>query len=375
MAHGILKNCKVSGIACAVPPFIKKADDYNDIIGKDAVAKFIDTVGMSQGHVCDGRIMTSDLCFAAAEKLIAEITIDKNSIDALILVTQTPDYIAPSTACVLQYRLGLQQECMAYDINLACSGYVYGLVTAMSYLQTGGIKKVLLLAGDVVSYHCAPVDRGLMILSCDAGSATLIEFDENAPDTFFMLGTIGSGYKSLIVPYGGYKHRFGNQQRTEREPGVIRSDYDGYMDGAEVFKFSIMEVPKLFKKFFELFHYTEESFDMVFLHQANLFIMKNIIKRLKIPHYKMAISIDRFGNTGAATIPLTICDYYNNDGKAVAHRKQHVALSGYGIGLSLGVMSLTIDPAVCLPIFQTDQTFDDEIDNLHDNITSFVNTK
>jgi len=374
MAHGVLKNCKISGIACAVPPFIKKAEEYKHVIGKDAVAKFIETVGMKQGHVCDGRIMTSDLCFAAAEKLIAELAIDKNKIDALILVTQTPDYIAPSTACVLQYRLGLTQDCMAYDINLACSGYVYGLVNAMSYLQTGGIKRVLLLAGDVVSYHCSPTDRGLMILSCDAGTATLIEYDENASDSCFMLGTIGSGYKSLIVPYGGYKHRFGDQKRTEREPGTIRSDYDGYMDGAEVFKFSIMEVPKLFKKFFELFHYTGESFDMVFLHQANLFIMKNIIKRLKMPYDKMALSIDRYGNTGAATIPLTICDYYNNTGKMAVKESQHVILSGYGIGLSLGVVSLSINPDVCLPIFETDLTYDDDIESLHQNSSKFINT-
>ena len=262
---------------------------------------------------------------------------------------------------------------MAFDVNLACSGYVYGLVNAMAHMQGQGLKKILLLAGDAASYHCSPQDRGLMMLSGDAGTATLIESSSGAPDVYYILNTIGSGFKNLIVPCGGYKHRFGDQARTEREPGIIRSDYDGYMDGAEVFKFAIMEVPKLFRRFDELHGCNETSFDRLFLHQANLFIMKNITKRLKIAPEKMAVSIDRYANTGAATIPLTMCDYYSRQPRDGTQRLERAALAGFGIGLSLGVLSLSIDPAVCLPIFETDLTFDDQIDSLHQTRRSFVN--
>lgn len=373
MAHGILESCRISGVACAVPRKKKKPEDYTDVVGKEAVEKFIATVGVREWRVCDGRMMTSDLCCAAADKLLTERSVDRASIDGLIFVSQTPDYVAPSTACVLQHRLGLSQDCMAFDVNLACSGYVYGLVNAMAHMQGRGLKKVLLLAGDAVSYHCSPQDRGLMMLAGDAGTATLIEHSPGAPEVSYLLNTIGSGFKNLIVPYGGYKHRFGDQARTEREPGIFRSDHDGYMDGAEVFKFSIMEVPKLFRRFYELHGCNESSFDRLFLHQANLFIMKNIVKRLKIPSEKMAVSIDRFANTGAATIPLTMCDFYARQSREGLGRQERVALAGFGIGLSLGVVSLSIDPAVCLPIFDTDLTFDDQIDSLHQTNKSFVN--
>jgi 3-oxoacyl-[acyl-carrier-protein] synthase-3 len=372
MAKGILRNCRITGVSCAVPRKKKRPEDYIDVIGNDAVKKFIETVGVKEWRVCDGKMMTSDLCCAAAEKLITELGVDRATIDALIFVSQTPDYVAPSTACVLQHRLGLSQDCMAFDINLACSGYVYGLVNAMAHMQGQGLRRVLLLAGDAVSYHCSPRDRGLMMLAGDAGTATMTEYSDQAADACYLLNTIGSGFKSLIVPCGGYKHRFGEQQRTEREPGIIRSDYDGYMDGAEVFKFSIMEVPKLFRRFYELYGCNETSFDMVFLHQANLFIMKNIAKRLKIPAEKMAVSIDRYANTGAATIPLTMCDFYAGRGKVERGTNQQVALAGFGIGLSLGIVSLHIDPSVCLPIFETDLTFDDKIDSLHQGGGSFI---
>ena len=373
MAHGVLKDCRITGMACAVPRKKQRPEDFTDVVGKDAVEKFIATVGVREGRICEGGMMSSDLCCAAADKLLTERGVDRATIDGLIFVSQTPDYVAPSTACVLQHRLGLGQDCMAFDVNLACSGYVYGLVNAMAHMQGQGLKKILLLAGDAASYHCSPQDRGLMMLSGDAGTATLIESSSGAPDVYYILNTIGSGFKNLIVPCGGYKHRFGDQARTEREPGIIRSDYDGYMDGAEVFKFAIMEVPKLFRRFYELHGCNETSFDRLFLHQANLFIMKNITKRLKIAPEKMAVSIDRYANTGAATIPLTMCDYYSRQPRDGTQRLERAALAGFGIGLSLGVLSLSIDPAVCLPIFETDLTFDDQIDSLHQTRRSFVN--
>lgn len=369
MATGTLHHTKITAVACAVPPTERYSESFVDMVGEDGVKKFIETVGMLKGHVSEGRMTTSDLCYAAADRLLTSRVIDRSSIDGLIFVSQTPDYIAPSTACLLQHRLGLSTECLAYDVNLACSGYVYGLVQAMSLLQATGLQRILLLAGDTVSAHCSPQDRGLTMLSTDAGTATLIERDENAAPARFILNTIGSGFKSLIVPYGGYRHRFGAVERTEREPGVIRSDYDGYMDGAEVFRFSITHVPKLFKAFYERFDTSPADFDRFFLHQANLYIIKNILKRVGAPLEKAPISIDRYGNTGAATIPLTICDHYP---RQAGRETERALLAGFGIGLSLGVVALEIDPTGVLPIFVSSDAFDDDIESLHRETSSLV---
>ncbi len=371
MASDVIRNVSIKGIAAAVPTKVKRAQEYEDIIGKDGVKKFIDTVGIRERHIGDGKIMTSDLCLAAAEDLLARTGTDKNEIEGLLVVTQTGDYIAPATACVLQNRLGLSEHCMAYDIPMGCSGYLYGLYNAASHIQNGHIKKVLLLVGDCLSYMASPKDRGQMMLSGDAGTATLLEYDKDGTDMKFLFKTIGAGYKNLIVPYGGYKHKFGSREQRKREDGIIRSDYDTFMDGSEVFKFSISEVPKLFREFYKTHEYNIEECDYVVLHQANLFIMKNIARRLKISFEKVPVSLDRYGNTSSATIPLTLCDLFGSR-EAKKRDNNKIFISGFGVGLSLGAAALELDPRVCLPIIESDCCYEDHIDSLHNMASDFV---
>lgn len=371
MAIDMIRNVAIKGIAAAVPPGIKSADEYTEALGEEAIEKFVDVVGIKERHVNDGTIMTSDLCFAAAENIISTYQIDRDEIDALIVVTQTGDYIAPATACLLQHRLGLSDDCLAYDITMGCSGYIYGLYNAASHIQNGFIKKALLLVGDSLSYMVSPEDHGQMMLAGDAGTATLLEYDDQAADLRFMFKTIGSGYRNLIVPYGGYKHKHGSRAQIKREDGIIRSDYDTFMDGVEVFRFSIAETPKLFKQFCEQCGYDINDCDYVILHQANLFIMKNIARRLKIPLEKVPISLDRYGNTSSATVPLTLCDLFGEHGGSEEGHKK-LLLSGFGVGLSLGIAAVDLEPGVCLPIIESDVTFDDQIDGLHKTASDFV---
>ncbi|MCB1955355.1 MAG: hypothetical protein KDG55_06745 [Rhodocyclaceae bacterium] len=372
MANLEYSRCRIAGIAVSVPERIRRSDEFTDFIGEDGVDKFVKTVGIVQGHICDESMTASDLCADAAERLIADLAIDRQSIGALLFVSQTPDYVAPSTACVLQHRLGLSEECLAYDINLACSGYVYGVSAAMAYLQARGIERVLLLSGDTVSRHCSPEDRALTMLSTDAGSATLIErADTTTRTSRFTLRTQGQGFRSLIVPYGGYRHRFGNATRVEIEPGVSRCDYDGYMDGTEVFRFSVMEVPKLFKAFYEHFAVDPATIAQFFLHQANLFIIGNVAKRVKIEKERLPISIDRYGNTGAATIPTTICDHYARE--SAREVTEDILICGFGIGLSLGIGTVPLEGTRILPIGICNATFDDRIEALHDDAKPFIN--
>ena len=375
MTYCTQNNCFVRGVASTVPPKIRLTSEFSDLVGDDGVRKFIKNVGVLQSHVTNDEMTTSDLCFSAANLIIDRLGIERDSIDVLLFVSQTPDYIAPSTACVLQHRLGLSDDCIAYDINLACSGYVYGVTAAMSYLQTDGVDRVLLLCGDTVSKHCSPEDRGLVMLSADAGTATIIDGSDNVESGLnksrFKLKTIGKNYRSLIVPFGGYRHRVGDITRRLREPGVSRNDYDGYMNGADVFRFSITEVPKLFRQFFENFEIDIDEIDNFFLHQANLFILNNIAKRAKIPPGKMPVSIDRYGNTGAATVPLTMCDHYADDLESVVN--ENILICGFGIGLSLGIGVLNLVDCVILPVAICSDSFFDDIDNLHNETTPFLN--
>jgi 3-oxoacyl-[acyl-carrier-protein] synthase-3 len=209
------------------------------------------------------------------------------------------------------------------------------------------------------------------MLSADAGSAILLEKSRNSKSVAsFLLRTIGSRFRSLIVPYGGYRHRSGNSERTFREEGVFRNDYDGFMNGADVFKFSISEVPKLVKDFYLENKLNSESFDRCFLHQANLFIIKNIGKRIGVNPEDLPISIDRYGNTGAATIPLTICDFYSRNEAAIVSEK--ILVCGFGIGLSLGVGFFDLEKTMILPISICNESYEDNIDNLHLEVFDFV---
>ena len=206
-------------------------------------------------------------------------------------------------------------------------------------------------------------------LSRGIDSATLIEREENNEECFFGLQTIGEGYRNLIVPYGGYRNRLGNFERTEREEDVFRNDYDGYMNGSEVFKFSITYVPKLINTLKDKFKI--QVINKYVLHQANLFIIKNIAKRIKADMADVPISIDNYGNTGAATIPLTICSEFS-DTKNVDLSK--VLICGFGIGLSLGAGLISLNNTKILPIRICEEVFYDNVENLHNETTEFVKT-
>ena len=371
MANLTFTNYRIVAIASSVPEHLRTTNDFSEKYGQDVVDKIIKNVGVVQGYVSDENTTTSDLCEHAANTIFNELEIERDSIDVLLFVSQTPDYIAPSTACVLQTRLGLSVDCLAYDINLACSGFVYGISAALSYLSNIGIHRVLLLCGDTVSKHCSPEDRSLVMLSYDAGSAILIDKDSKMTDhARFKLRTNGEGYRSLIVPYGGYRHRIGSTKRTEREQDVLRCDYDGYMNGADVFRFSITEVPKLIKDFKADFNINFDNIDRHILHQANIFIMKNVARRVGIPESKMPISIDRYGNTGAATIPLTISDSYAREYDSDV--SEMISVCGFGIGLSLGVGVLSLMNTRVFKVRTCSTFYKDNIDNLHNETQKFV---
>jgi 3-oxoacyl-[acyl-carrier-protein] synthase-3 len=335
------KHVGITGIAAAVPKNVVSNKNLDSIFSKKELENAIATTGIKERRFSDSKTCSSDLCFAAAEQLILDKQIDKQSIDVLIYLSQTPDYHSPATAPSLQHRLGLSKSTAAFDINLACSGYVYGLSTAFAYCSMEGVNTVLLLVGETLSKITSTKDRATGLLFGDAGTATLIEKNEKYANSYFSLNSDGSGEYILRIPAGGYRNpsNANSTQEKQFEDGSIRSDEQLFMDGMEVFNFTMNVVPKDLKILLEYAGKTNEDIDYLVFHQANKYMTDFLAKKSKIPLQKVPYSIQNFGNTSAASIPLTMVTNF----KGHDLDKKVVAMSGFGAGLSWGSALLQMD--------------------------------
>lgn len=344
MATFSINNISIKGISCCVP---KKAEYNRDLslLSNEEIEKFITVTGVEERRIATKEICTSDLCCEAAEKLIKDLNWQKDEIEILVFVSQTADYILPVSAAILQDRLGLSTNCIAFDVPLGCSGYVYGMSIIASMMKATGFKKGVLLAGDTSSKLLSKLDKSTVPLFGDGGSATAFEFDENAADLFFDLGTDGSGYKTIIVNDGGSRNRINTDSLTYQtvSPGIERNDCQLILEGMDVFSFGISQAPKTVNKLIEKFEIDKETIDYFVFHQANLMMNKMIVKKLKLPVEKVPYSLNKFGNTSSTTIPLTIVtalqDKLNNT-------SQDLILCGFGVGLSWGTAKITLNNAV-----------------------------
>lgn len=347
MATGILKDVEIKAIACAVPEKIKHNEEYNDIFGKENVKKFINLTGVKTRHIAIDEQCASDLCYVAAQKVLEKLNWERDSIDALILITQTPDYAVPATACVLQHRLGLSEDCIAFDVNLGCSAYVYGIWLAAAMISTQYINRVLLLVGDTSNYGINQNDSATAMIFGDGGTATALERAEGKEMKYF-LNTKGSGFKNIIVPAG--------HARSRSKAGTDGLSYDLAMDGSKVFSFTITDVPKSLKKFFVQYDIDKDNVDMFVFHQANLFILKHLASKLGIPMEKVPVSIDRYGNTSGESIPLTLVDALGGEESGAPLK---LLMCGFGVGLSWGGIYTEIDRSICLPMIFTDYYYNE----------------
>jgi 3-oxoacyl-[acyl-carrier-protein] synthase III len=298
----------------------------------EEVSKVSASTGVMRRHIVSEGVCTSDLCEAATERLLAEIGWSKETIDVLIFVTQTADFILPATACVLHGRLGLATECAAFDVNLGCSGYVYGLWLAANLIN-GGAKRIVLLAGDTISKLVSPEDRSTALLFGDAGTATAIEFDRNAPPMFFEVGTNGAGRDHLIVPAGGFRKRRDGTTATKLvcEGGNIRSQEDLFINGGEIFAFTMSTIPPVCKAVIERAGWQTEDVDAFVMHQANRFMLQHLSKQMRLPKEKTVIGLEEYGNTSSASIPLAMTTKLPERLSAGAAK---LVLAGFGVGFS-----------------------------------------
>ena len=338
------RNVRISGLACAVPTHKVLTDSYRDQFGDAIVERFKTSTGIEGRYLSDGTQTTSDLSFVAAEALMAKKGLTGEDFDAVVLITQTGDYKIPSTAYVLHKRLGIRQDCLVFDINLGCSGFVNGVYVLAGLIESGTIQRALLLVGDSDTNHQVTDDTSFTMMFGDASSATIIEKGEGTIRG--MIRSNGEGFNTLITPIPG-----------SRFPGVLNPDEAGLqkkMDGDDVFLFTITKVPRLFKEFYQTYECDANDFDYFMLHQANLMIVNQIAKKLKLPEEKVPISLKEYGNTDGASVPVGIVDLCEHLDQP---KKLKLITSGFGIGLSWGVVSFDLESSDVLPMIFTDDYY------------------
>ncbi len=351
MAFFEIHNVAMRGISACVPKQnISNAEIYNRKWG--GYENFIAATGIANHRKVKEGVCTSDLCLEAAEKLISCLSWDKQEIDALVFVTQTPDfYNVPATSCLLQNRLGLSERCYTLDISLGCSGWVYGMSVISALIQTGTIKKALLLAGDTPSKMVSEDDKSTFPLFGDAGTATALEYDTSAKPMRFAMYSDGAGYEAIMIRNGGYRNSVTPQSFTMNDDGdgKIRNALNVVMDGESVFVFGISKAPKSIKALTEHYGIDMNSIDLFTFHQANLFMNEKIRKKLKLEEEKVPYSLHDYGNTSSASIPLTLVSQRRR--KLQTEHVKHLAC-GFGVGLSWGVVNFETDNIVVPEIIE-----------------------
>jgi 3-oxoacyl-[acyl-carrier-protein] synthase-3 len=338
MAQATIRNVRYAGMATCVPKrVLSNIDDCPPQI-RQARERVVRNIGIETRRICSEWQFFSDLAFDATEKLLEELKWERDEIDALIVVTQSPDYPIPSTAIILQDRLQLKQTTIAFDINLGCSAYAFGLHVLGSMISAGGIKKGLLLVGDKSGSVLDP-------LFSDAGTATALEYDPDAPPMYFDLNSDGSGYQAIMLPVGGHREPYGVQHMVpvKDEDGIWRSPAALVLDGPAVLSFSTQRIPPAVRNLLEYAGVSSEQVDYFIFHQANRMINETIRKKLGLPVEKVPSTLHDFGNTSGASLPVTMTARIR---ESLLEGRKKVLLSGFGIGLSWGSCIVDIENAV-----------------------------
>lgn len=338
MAFLDIKNVRIAGIAAGVPKNIASNlhPGLEDNVSADyAPEDFVATTGVEERRISN-TLCTSDLCYGAAEKLIADLGWDKKEIEGILFVSQTPDYILPATACILQDRLGLSTECYATDMSIGCSGWLYGLSSLAALVSNGSIKKALLMVGDAK----ARVKGKRNPLFGSSGTVTALEYVEGAKGLQFHMGTDGSGFDAIITPDGGARNQITLDSFKEYEfEGKMVHRLQSRMKGMDVFSFGITTAPKSIKKLAEHFGFDYQTADYLVLHQANMKMNDFIVKKLKFDTAKVPNSLRYFANTNGASIPVTIVTQLKNK----VHEGTKFLCCGFGVGLSWGSLYFESD--------------------------------
>lgn len=348
--YNTVNHIAIKGLSVCVPQQVTKTMDYDWITEEERIS-FIKNTGVEEKRTAGKTIATSDMCEKSANELINKLNWEKESIDVLIFVSQSPDYFLPATSAILQHKLGLKKSLIAFDINLGCSGYIYGLNVISNLLAGGNYKRGLLLAGDKSTLSINYKDKSTYPLFGDAGSATALEFTETAKPMFFNLFTDGSGYKSIIVEDGGARNHVSEKSfiETKIDEGIIRCPINLVLDGMEIFNFALREVAPSIENILKESNTDKSSIDYFVMHQANKLINESVRKKCRVEPEKVPYSMQKFGNTSSASIPLTMLYKLKNE---LEQKPLRLLLSGFGVGYSWGNCILQTNELTCTDILE-----------------------
>jgi 3-oxoacyl-[acyl-carrier-protein] synthase III len=344
-------HVKIGAVAACVPTRIVTTKSY-ELFNPQELKLFQMGTGVFERRFVDQGTCASDLCYEAAKKILDSNLVHPEEIDILIFVSQSPDYILPASSMVLHKRLGLGKQVLAFDLNLGCSGYVYGLSVLSSLLSQSNMRKGLLLCGDASSPSLSFEDKSTYPLFGDAGSATLLVREQGLPEMAFNLQTDGTGFESIIIPGGATRNPLNDKTFVKKvcEDGNTRSPRDLYLNGVDVFNFALREVKTNIETLLQNCAVQIEDLDYVVMHQANKLINESVRKKMKVPADKVPYSIDKFGNTSSASIPLTIVHALKD---SLVNPKK-ILLSGFGVGYSWGSVYMNSSKIEVLPLIEYD---------------------
>lgn len=350
MLKNTIKGIKVTGVSVAVPSQKIPVTFYNDVFGEESIQKFVEATGVESVCRSVPEQTASDLGFEAAKNLFEQKNVAKQEVGILVFISQKPDFRSPVSAYILHQRLGLSPDCLCFDINLACSGFMVALHSIHTLLQNSDAQKALLITADTSHKTLSPYDRTMIMLFGDSGSALLLEKTNENIATHFAIRSDGNRFKSIITPSGAYRNQGASKERVLWSDGILRSDYDTHMKGMDVFGFSITDVPKLFKEFLTELEKTPDDYDFFTLHQANLYILKQVSRKIKIPMDKIPVSLDRYGNNSSNSVPMVLADHFSS----LPTQDLKLFMSGFGAGLSWACADIVISTEAILPIIFTD---------------------
>ena len=343
MASWDIKNVALRGVTGTVPNHPVKSSEF-PFFTKEEADLFDETVGIKNRYIASEDTCASDLCFDAADRLIAGLNWAKETIDVLLFVSVTGDYKTPPTSAILQDRLGLPSSTFVLDVPMGCCGCVYGITVAGNLLSAGTAKRALVLVGDTAIRMGSPKDKSRGPLFGDSGTALALEYDMTADDIIIE-------YTALMTPHGGYRHPINKETSFEYEDfgnGVIRAPKDAIIEGMNVFSFAITKPPISVKKMLEEQKLDKDKdVDFFLIHQANKLIVDRIVKKLKLPIEKVLYNLQEFGNLGGASILMLMVSEIADE---LQSRSLTLVCSSFGLGLTWGTMVLKTKPMLVIPV-------------------------
>lgn len=347
-------DINITGMSACVPARVVDNRFFSDFFTDEDVNKVIQMTGISHRRWADKDMASSDLGYHAGVHLLDEMEVKPAEVDGLIFCSVTPDYRMPATSFILQDRLGLGRSTMCFDLNMGCSGFIYTLNLAYSILSSTDLKRIMLINSHIIMNEIAKKDRATSLLFGDGASATMIEKCDRvtrAETSFISAYTDGAGFEFIIKPGGAYRNPTTAETLRDkvRADGSIRNDEQASMDGPAIFDFTITEVPKDISSLMAIAGKSVDDIDYFVLHQANLFIMKHIGRKLKVPMDKIPVSLDKYGNLSSVSLPLTIVSEL---AESLNGQKKTLLLSAFGVGLSWGSAVITLDNPVISPIVE-----------------------